>query len=188
MSPGDSHSFQNSKAPRLAAESAFGSSTWRLKASLDVNLAVQSRSERPTWRPQMYFSMISASPNLDVCNTLHCFYRFFNILVNCFDDVFQASKYLSKCLGVPPKCSQSAPKTPQEAPQTLLRRSKKLPRCSKDAQKAYQNAPRSFHMAFKMFHEAPKRPQEAPPSPEEAPTGSQEVLLAAKNSFRGPKP
>ena len=88
-----------------------------------------------------------------------------------------ASKMLPRCSQDAPRGSQDALKTVQEAPKTLQRRPK-----------VSQNAPRSLHMAFKVFQEAPKRPQEAPPSPEEAPTGSQEVLLAAKNSFRRPKP
>ena len=147
----------------------------------------------------MIFHRFWDVPNLDFCNTLQRFSRFFNISANRSKDTSQAPKKLQNTSQMPPKCYQNPPNSlprpfqePPRAPKSTPRDPKIRPAAPKITQieclgafqrskmrhKRLQEASKSFQVASKSFQEASKRLprgfQWPPRGPQRAPSGLRE--------------
>ena len=161
--------------------------TCALTSQLSINFG-------PKLPSKLKFSKISDPLNLDFCNTLQHFSRFFNISANRFEDAFQAPNQVQNGSQILPKCSQETPKRlprhPQDPPKRPQERPERLQdpiKSPQDRQNIKPRASKSSRKSPKKLQEAPKESQDPPKSlprpPKELPEGSQNASSRSSSKY-----
>ena len=155
---------------QLRVNLALLAPTCTLTSQLSINFGFKLPSK-------LNFSLISDPLNLDFCNTLQRFSRFFNISTNCFETAVQAPKSSPNSPKMFPKCSSEAPKSSQDLSKRLQDGSKR----SQDASSSLQDHPHDCLGAFQSSHMISKMLQEASKS---LPRAFQRLLKRSKKHPR----